>query len=202
MIERTFAIGLMILLAGCAQEEPAGNLEENYAAGAPSLAPVAASPSPASAVREPIGYSSLKAEDCRLIEENKEEGSYSRHLCTGLASYSLETSESDLRQDIIVIAPDGSRSELGLSGKVAKGAFNSLGERAEWRGSDASKPTALIVRLGVAKGAEPQQPDTSNLVVVKLAAPACVVAVIPPGPTQNDAARNTADNLPAACLSD
>ena len=200
MIERMIAIGLTILLAGCAKQEPAGDLDENFAAGAPSLAPATPGPTPAKAGREPIGYTSLKAEDCRVLEENRAEAGYSLRACSGLAGYTLETSESDLRQDIVVVAPDGTRTELELSSKIANGAFNAIGERAEWRGSNPASPTALIIRLGVANGAEPNRPDTSNLLVVRLAPPACVVAVIPPGPTQNEDARDKTDTLPAACL--
>jgi hypothetical protein len=151
---------------------------------------------------EPLAYTSLKPADCRLLEENVDEGGYSRHRCDGIAGYALETSESDLRQDIVVISPEGARSELGLSGKVAKGAFNALGSAAEWRGANKDAPSALIVRLGVANGAEPNRPDTSNLVVVRLSAPACVVAVIPPGANQNAAARGAADKTAVECLKD
>jgi hypothetical protein len=144
-------------------------------------------------------YTSIDPASCRLIEQNIEEGGYSRHACDGLAGYRLEISESDLRQDIVVIAPDGRRSELGLSDIVAKGAFNSLGKTAEWRGA-ASRPTALIVRLNVARGPEPTQPDISNLVVARLAPQPCVVAVTPPGPGQNAAARQRADGDLPACI--
>ena len=198
MIERIGILLLATTLAGCDATVPVEN-QSNAAAGTEWVVtnlPSSAVPSG----REPIGYTSLKPENCRLLEQNVEEGPYSRHRCDGIAGFALETSESDLRQDIVVIAPDGKRSELGLSSLVAKGAFNALGPTAEWRGKDKGAPTALIVRLGVANGAEPDRPDTSNLLVVKLAAPVCVVAVVPPGPGQNDAARDKADKLPAACL--
>ena len=201
MIERIGILAVAMTLAGCGVAVPAEN-QSNAVAGTEWVVTEEPPPGdlPQTVSREPIGYTSLKPEDCRLIEENQEEAGYSRHRCNGVAGFALETSESDLRQDIVVIAPDGKRSELGLSGKVAKGAFNALGPTAEWRGVDKGAPSALIVRLGVANGAEPNLPDTSNLVVVKLAAPACVVAVIPPGANQNDAARNTADNLPDSCF--
>ena len=128
-----------------------------------------------------------------------EEGGYSRHACTGLAGYRLEISESDLRQDVVIIAPDSRRSELELSSIVAEGAFNALGKTAEWRGTP-TKPSALIVRLNVARGAEPTLPDVSNLVIARLALPACVVAVVPPGPDQNGTARRLADGALPGCI--
>lgn len=152
-------------------------------------------PKPADAGR----YSSIDPASCRLIEQNVDEGGYSRHLCKGLAGYKLEISESDLRQDIAIIAPDGARSELQLSSIVAKGAFNSLGKVAEWRGN-AVKPSALVVRLNVARATEGAQPDISNLVVARLAGPACILAVVPPGPDQNAAARRIADGVPSRCI--
>jgi len=148
---------------------------------------------------DPGRYTSIDPASCRLIEQNIEEGGYSRHACGGLGGYKLEISESDLRQDVVVIAPDGRRSELGMSSIVAKGAFNSLGKTAEWRGAAAS-PTALIVRLNVARGAEPTRPDISNLVVARLATPPCIVAVVPPGPEQNAVARRIADGRPPGCI--
>ena len=144
-------------------------------------------------------YTSIDPASCRLIEQNIEEGGYSRHACNGLDGYKLEISESDLRQDVVVIAPGGRRAELELSSIVAKGAFNSLGKTAEWRGA-AARPTALIVRLNVARGPEPTQPDISNLVVARLAPPVCIVAVVPPGPDQNAAARRIADEAPSPCV--
>ena len=204
MIERICVAGLAMLLAACGQGEPAANTAdkaETPVAGAQTPEPAAPATVPApTASREPIGYTSLKRDDCRLIEKNADEAGYALHRCAGIAGYTLETSESDLRHDIVVIAPDQRKTELGLSGKVAKGAFNSLGERAEWRGSDGKTPTALIVRMGVADGTDPNRPDVSNLVVIRLKARPCVIKVAPPGPGQNDRARDAADALDRACL--
>ena len=157
--------------------------------------PVAAHPARA----DPGRYTSIDPASCRLIEQNIEEGGYSRHACDGLGGYKIEISESDLRQDVVVIAPDGRRSELELSSIVAKGAFNSLGKAAEWRGA-AAKPVALIVRLNVARGPEPTRPDISNLVVARLNRPSCVVAVVPPVRNQNSEARRVADGKLPGCV--
>ena len=143
-------------------------------------------------------YTSLDRSRCRLIEQNAEEGGYFRHECAGVGGYKLETSESDLRNDIVVIGPDGRRSRLQLSTLVAAGAFNELGKTAEWRGG--RDPRALIVRLNVANPAQPMRPDTSKLVVARLEAPSCVVAVVPPGPGQNATARDIADGPLPGCM--
>ncbi len=145
-------------------------------------------------------FTSLESKDCRMIEQNLDEGPYTRELCAGAGGYQLEVSESDLRQDIEVIAPGGAKTALGLSETVAKGAFNSLGKLAEWRGADSSRPRALIVRLNVAGGPNGDETDISNLVVARLAAPVCIVAVVPPGPGQNAQARRIADGKLPACL--
>ena len=202
MIERLAMTAMVLALAGCGgSPAPVAENEAvapNVAVATNEVSPPAAEAAPGPS-REPIGYTSLKAGDCTLIEENREEAGYARHRCKGLGGYTLETNESDLRQDITVIS-GGARTELGLSGKVANGAFNSLGPAAEWRGADSKTPTSLIVRLGVANGAEPNRPDTSNLVVVRLKPAPCVVKIVPPGAGQNDRARDAADGPTLTCL--
>jgi hypothetical protein len=185
-------------LAGCradpAPEEPAPQPAATSAQD--GTAPTTAQADPGARSQ----FTSLESRNCRLIEQNVEEGSYSRELCPGAAGYKLEVSESDLRQDIEVVAPDGKKTGLGLSAIVAKGAFNSLGGVAEWRGADAARPEALIVRLNVAGGPDGDEPDVSRLVVARLKAPACVVAVVPPAPGQNEQARKVADGKLPGCL--
>jgi hypothetical protein len=145
-------------------------------------------------------FTSIDPQKCQLLEENVEEGGWSRRLCEGLAGYRLELTDSDLRQDIIVIPASGRRTELGLTEIVAKGAFNALGKTAEWRGTDPASQDALIVRLGVAADAEGRKPDVSNLIVARLKPTVCIVAVVPPGPGQNERAQTVADEMPPACL--
>lgn len=147
---------------------------------------------------KPIAYTSLKSADCKLLDQNVDEGGYSRHRCPGIRGYAIETSESDLRQGLTVIAPGGRRTEIDLSARVANGAFNALGPTAEWRGKNREAPSALIVRLNVTK--PEQAPDTSNLVVVRLGDPTCISSVVPPGPRQNEIARRQAEAEAPACL--
>jgi hypothetical protein len=145
-------------------------------------------------------FTSIDPAKCKLLEENIEEGGWSRRLCDGQAGYKLELTDSDLRQDIIVIPAKGQRSELGLTDIVANGAFNALGKIAEWRGPDPSSPDALIVRLGVAADPEGRKPDVSNLIVARLKPSACIVGVVPPGAGQNERARAIADGKLPECL--
>jgi hypothetical protein len=197
MVSKLFLAAAVAALCGCRAErapEPA----ERQAEAATHNAAATATASGDEGARSL--FTSLESRSCRLIEQNVEEGSYSRELCPGTAGYRLEVSESDLRQDIEVIAPDGEKSALGLSEIAARGAFNSLGGVAEWRGADAARPEALIVRLNVAGGPNGDEPDVSRLVVARLKARPCVVAVVPPAPGQNERARKIADGELPDCL--
>ena len=198
-MKRGILIAAMLpLLCGCQPELPV----ENGTSEAPVQNEVAASPGQSvvqadGAAGPRSQFTSIDPPSCKLLEENVEEGGWSRRLCGGLAGYKLELTDSDLRQDIIVIPANGRRSELGLTEIVANGAFNALGKTAEWRGPDLSSPDVLIVRLGVAADPEGRRPDISNLIVARLKPSACIVAVVPPGSGQNEQARAVADgNLP------
>ena len=199
MIDRlapTWILALAVLGACDARvPAPQRNAAGETAGAVPARPQPPARPAPADSGR----YTSLEPSACRLIERNTEGGGYSRSACAGVSGYRVEVVESDLRQDVVVIAPDGRRSELQLSSIVAKGAFNAVGKTAEWRGPAAS-PAALIVRFNVTPGAEPSRPDISNLVVARLAPPACVVAVVPAGPDQNATARRIADGHLPDCI--
>jgi hypothetical protein len=223
MIERR-AIGwvglILLLVSGCNERPPAADdtatakLPPPQASGKRHKASLDQAARPAAeAADEGAGevppavqpeqssrYTSLDPASCEVLEENAEEGGYWRRRCAGAAGYALETSDSDLRQDITIITPDGRRSALDLSSLVAKGAFNSLGKTAEWRGGGPRDPRALIVRLNVAADPEGKRPTISNLVVARLDKPSCVVAVIPRGPRQNEKARAVADGKLPKCI--
>ena len=147
-------------------------------------------------------FTKLDPAKCRLLEENKEEGPYWLRRCLGAAGWQLDWSESDLRQGLTLIDANGRETELRLSDLVANGAFNSIGETIEWRGRDVAEPEALIVRMSVANGVEPRKPDISRLAVVRLTRTPCLVAVVEPGPSQNERARAIADGTMPACLTD
>ena len=154
---------------------------------------------PAPAKHESV-YTELSEARCRILEENKEEGPYWLRRCPGHAGWQLDWSDSDLRQGLTLISPQGRETELNLSDLVAKGAFNSLGKTVEWRGADLARPEALIVRMSVANGVEPRLPDISRLAVVRLTRTPCLVAVIEPGAGQNDRAREIADGEMETCV--
>ncbi len=146
-------------------------------------------------------FTTLDPATCRIIEDNRDEGPYWRRRCRGGRGYSVEWTESDLRQGLELISDGGERTNLRLSELVADGAFNRLGPRIEWRGVIASKPDMLVVRLFVADGAEPAKPDRSLLAVARLQPRPCVVAIVQPGRQQSDQARRIADSAPGPCLS-
>jgi hypothetical protein len=144
-------------------------------------------------------YTSLDPASCKLLEENVE-GRDWRRRCPGFAGYALETSESHMRQDLAMVAPNGQRSELNLTRLVASGALNRLGKTAEWRGLAGGQPRALIVRLNVAPDSDGGGPDVSNLLVVRIEPPTCIVAVVGRRPHQNERARAVADGKLPACV--
>ena len=140
-------------------------------------------------------YTSLEPASCNLLEGNASKDASERHRCAGPAGYALEAMQSDVRQDLAIISPDGSRSELNLPKLVTNATF---GKTAEWRGPPSGQPRALIVRINDATNKQgPKKP--SNLIVARLATPACVVAVIPRGPRQNEQARAVADRKLLKC---
>lgn len=193
----------VIFLGGCraqpADENLASPLTLEQGTKLPSTqGPVAAPTAPSSETSS--DFTSIDPQQCQLLEENVEEGGWSRRLCAGAADYKLELTDSDLRQDVIVISANGQRAELGLTEIVANGAFNALGKTAEWRGADPSSPEVLIVRLSVAADPTGLKPELSNLIVARLKRSVCIVAVVPPGTAQNERARAIADGKLPECL--
>ena len=146
-------------------------------------------------------FTKLEPKACRMVEENLGPGPYWIRRCKGPAGWRLDWSEDDLREDLTLIAPDGRETELRLNELVANGAFDSLGATIEWRGRAATKPDMLIVRTSVANAASPGGPDISRLAVVRLTGRPCVIAIVDPGPKQNQKARELADRPPITCIS-
>jgi hypothetical protein len=135
-------------------------------------------------------YTSLSAKDCKASSAIAEDGYVG--VCPGVAGYSLELIEGDLRQTINVITPDKKKHELELWQNVSTG-FSSLGAKAEWR-MKGKVPMALIVRYNASENAEDASKITSYLVVVKLDKNfACIVDFLNPSKTQNIEARKLAD---------
>ena len=137
-------------------------------------------------------YTPLGDKQCRTIKSHEAGDDGFEARCRGTAGYTLLLSEGDLRQNITVITPKGTKHSLDLW-SVVSGGFSSLGPKAEWRMMK-SVPVALILRYNASE--DPEKPDklTSYLAVAKITpTEICVVEKILPGPTANEDARRAAD---------
>lgn len=198
---RIMALIAALMIAGCHAERGAERANEvdsniqtaNAASEMPKLP----------RVEIPVRTSEFTRLDpavCRTVEENRDEGPYWRRRCPGAGGFSVDWTDSDLRQALEIISAGGERTNLRLSELVAKGVFNHLGPRIEWRGVIESTPDMLVVRLFVANGAEPTKPDRSLLAVARLQPKPCIIAIVEPSPQQSDQARRIADSDPTPCL--
>ena len=137
-------------------------------------------------------YTSLREKQCRTIKSAMAGDDGYEGRCRGAAGYTLLLSEGDLRQNITVVTPKGTKHSLDLW-DVISGGFSSVGPKAEWRMSK-QKPTALIIRYNASE--DPNQPNklTSYLAVTKITtSEICVTDKIPPGAKANEDARRAAD---------
>ncbi len=146
-----------------------------------------------------------KTSDCRVVQSNPDEGGYFEHACAGPAGYSLTVTESDLRQNVEVIFPDGGKANLKLSSSTQRSGFNKVGDTVEWRGNGEGanwRPDAIVLRYLVQDKPEATT-DTSYLLVVRLdGAKSCITHEVAPGTDQNDQARAIADDRDVGpCLS-
>ena len=160
----------------------------------------AAEPAPgASGKADGRAYRYTSLAECELVREERGEMPFVETLCPGPAGWALQVTDSDARQNLIVVPPDGREASLELS-RIGGGGFSSLGPTAEWRGpaGEPFAPDSLIVRYRVAEKPHPE-PETAYLLAIDLGPRACVVARVAPGPAQNDIARARADD-PGACL--
>lgn len=140
-------------------------------------------------------YTTLNTKQCKTVESNPNEGGSYVGICPGVTGYKLQVEEGDLRQNIQVITPGGTKHTLELWNVVGS-SFSSLGEKAEWRvqkQKGKTVPVALIVRYNVANP-EDSTRNTSWLAVVKITgAKICVTDKIAPKAGANEAARVAAD---------
>jgi hypothetical protein len=141
-------------------------------------------------------YTALEAKKCRTIKANSSEAADYEGRCPGVAGYTLVVVEGDLRQNITVVTPRGSKHSLDLW-EVVSGGFSSLGPKAEWRMSKQNGkllPVALIVRYNASEDPEQSTKITSYLAVTKITpTEICVTEKISPGPNANEDARRAAD---------
>jgi hypothetical protein len=126
-------------------------------------------------------YTSLEPAACTIVHN----ADLTLRRCPGVAGYALDRDDARPADYFAIVGPAGERSELGFS-RIAPG--GSLGKLAEWRAGSDGDPRALIVRVSL-----PGKDGVSSLIVAKLDAAPCVVAVIPRGPHQNEKARRVAD---------
>lgn len=141
-------------------------------------------------------YTSLDAKQCRTLKNDTSETGDYLGQCKGISGYSLLLAEGDLRQNLTVVTPSGSKHSLELW-SVISGGFSSLGSNAEWRVNKQGNklvPVALIVRFNASEDPENSNKITSYLAVTKITnSQICVTHKIGPGPQANDNARRAAD---------
>lgn len=112
-------------------------------------------------------YSQLDIGSCGPVRTKSEISS--EWTCAGIQGYKLTVHSDDDRDSATVITPDGKQYPLDFSKTISKGAFASLGQKAEWRvlnkdGKDV--PIALIIRVDVE--AADSKKRTSYLAVSKI----------------------------------
>ncbi len=133
-------------------------------------------------------YSDLDPAKCRTLVMNEEEA-YSEQICAGVSSFSLKVLDGDGRQSITVVTPTQHEFPLDFWHVITRH-FSTLGAKAEWRMHNKS-PVGLIVRVN----AEEDSGVVSYLAVAKVTWDGiCVVDRISPQPSQNEKARQAADN--------
>lgn len=196
---RVFAASSLALLAAACSQEPETAVPDSAPSssnGAAASAPPA-EPAPTTVPGRAFRFTSL--DECRVVREEVEEMPYAETLCQGTGGWSVRIADSDARQSMTLVGPDGERP-LPTS-RISGGAFSSFGPTAEWRGTEEAgrfAPDSLIVRYNVAEEPYPA-PETSYLLSLKLGSAPCIVAKVAPGPGQNDSARKAADE-PGNCL--
>jgi hypothetical protein len=142
---------------------------------------------------QPSVYTGVSEKECRKLKSSSDD-----YLgrCRGISGYSLLVSEGDLRQNVVVVTPAGSKHSLELW-SVVSSAFSMLGPKAEWRvtkQNGKAVPFALILRYNASEDPEKPEKKTSYLVVTKITSTeVCVTDKIVPGPKANEEARQLAD---------
>lgn len=131
-------------------------------------------------------YTDLDLEKCKLVREQSEEGTSAEWQCQGFGDIPLMVEEGDGRFDV----------DAGVKNDRFEtvGAFNSLGDTAEWRLRD-GQPIAVIFRY---LDATEEAKGRTVLAVEKIgtaALPGCRVAQVAGNvPDANQVARDLADS--------
>lgn len=189
-----------LLMAGCSQskDEVVNAEAPNAAMPADAAIEAGATDNPAASLKSEVSgnisqFTTNDLKACRIVEKNEGEGGYFRYRCPGARGYNYELVESDLRQSLVILAPGGRRDNVELSAFVGGGGFSTIGKTFEWRGPAGRPPRTLTVRYNVNEKPDPKAPPTSYLIVIDLAAAACAMRAIGPGPQQSEQARAFAD---------
>ena len=112
-------------------------------------------------------YTDLNGKGCGPVKTTSEVSS--EWTCPGVPGYKLQIQSDDDRDSVNVITPDGKPHPLNFSKTISKGAFASLGEKAEWRvifRNGKNVPIALIVRVDLQAADTGKR--TSSLAVSKI----------------------------------
>jgi hypothetical protein len=148
-------------------------------------------------------YTDLTGKGCG--PERKTSEVSSERTCTGIEGYKLIVQNDDERESIAIVSPDGKQHPLNFWETISNGAFDYLGQKAEWRvisknGKDV--PIALIVRVEVQSNGSNK--GGSYLAVSKIGEQGiCVTDRIDPGANANEKARAAADSSASKpCLAD
>jgi len=141
-------------------------------------------------------YTPLAEKQCKTIKGPDRETNDYEGRCPGAAGYTLLVTEGDLRQNVTVVTPNGTKHSLELW-DVISGGFSSVGPKAEWRMAKQNgklTPVALIIRYNANDDPESPNKQSSYLAVTKITATEiCVTDKIMPGPKANEDARTAAD---------
>ena len=196
---RIIALGAAAtLLAACSSEQ--SGAADQATPETMAEAPAHALPAPENDVPG-RAYRHTSLAGCEVVREEHEEMPFVETLCPGPAGWALRVTDSDARQNLVVVVPGGLEASLELS-RIGGGGFSSLGETAEWRGPAGPDfaPDSLIVRYNVVEDPE-SNVEVSYLLPVRLAQAPCVIGKVAPGAAQNARARDIAD-AGGTCLID
>ena len=141
-------------------------------------------------------YTPLSEKQCKAVKGPDPQTNDYEGRCPGIAGYTLIVTEGDLRQNVIVVTPKGTKHSLDLW-DVISGGFSSVGAKAEWRMTQQDKkrvPVALIIRYNANEDPESPNKQSSYLAVTKITdTEICVTDKIKPGAKANEEARVAAD---------
>ena len=109
---RIIALGAATLLAACSSEE--SGAADQATPETMAEAPAHALPAPENDVPG-RAYRHTSLAGCEVVREEREEMPFVETLCPGPAGWALRVTDSDARQNLVVVAPGGREASLELS---------------------------------------------------------------------------------------